>query len=946
MKKILPILICPVILFLTAIKATAQVVITPHNSVEELAQKLVGDGVSISNVTFTGISTMAGFFKQTGAGLGIDSGIVLTNGRAKSRPPFIGLNGDGANTAEDILADNSNGLPGDADLDNVIGGGTEDACVLEFDFFPLGDSIRFRYVFSSEEYTPQYVCTYNDAFSFFISGPGFPTMHNIALVPNTTTPVSIRNVNNIGTPGSPATCINNPSYFVNTLNSLFLTHDGMTKVLSAVAKVQPCQQYHLKLVIADVGDDQFDSGVFLEAKSLSSNAFQLTNLTQVDPATGQSYLVEGCATGALKIKRQDASNFSQTVFLGYGGTALNTLDVQTLPASITIPANETEVLLNIHPVMDLVPEGVEELIIYTLAPCAAGAPTPTDSAKIQIRDYDILGITPDTVNICRNSSVVLTASAGYTTYVWDANISLNSTSIASPRATPVSGATMYYCTANVGTCFARDSAFVRWKDIELLSKTEINCKSAATGQIVVSAGPEWVNPVTFAYNNSPFGGSGTFNSLTAGDYVIKVKDGAGCIDSISVPLTQLFPDLTATSTPVPATCSGNADGRITINVAGGKPAYQFSINNGASIQASNIFNVRQGNYQLLIKDNNGCTTSAIQQILLNNDLTIELGDDHTICEGSNILLETVSNGTAFSWNPSTALSQNTGATSVASPIVTTKYYVVATKGICTNRDSVIVNVNPAPHANAGNDITICYGASTQLNGSGGVQYSWSPANYLTNSNQSDTRVEKPLGDVTYYLKVKDANGCVSLKPDTVKLKVTPAVRMFAGRDTLVAFNQPLQLRATELSSSGVIHYTWSPSFGLNNPNIASPVARIDHDMTYVVTGRTAADCEGSDEIFIKAYKGPEIYVPTAFTPNNDGLNDLMRATAIGMKSYNFFTIYDRWGEVIFTTKDFNKGWDGKWKGVLQSTGTYVWIAETVDFRGNVVKRNGTTTLLR
>jgi len=927
--------------------AYAQLNITAQANAMELAQKLVGDGVSISNVSFTGNPLMAGFFKNSGGtNINIDSGIVLTNGRAKSPNfggAFTGVNSNNGTAAQLIDADNSWGLPGDADLSGVISGTTtKDACVLEFDFIPLGDSIRFRYIFSSEEYNLDYVCEYNDAFAFFISGPGFPSLTNIALIPNTTIPVSILNVNNI-----PAGCVNNPSYYVDNLTNTFFTHDGHTKVLTASARVQPCVKYHLKLVIADGGtDDQYDSGVFLEAKSLTSNAFTLTNLTQIDPATGLSYLVEGCVTGALKIKRQSASSFSQTINLAYGGTAANSIDVQTLPSSVTIPAGQNEVLMNISPIIDLVPEGIEFLKIYTLAPCATGTPTPTDSTEIQIRDYDILGISPDTSYICRGSNITLNASAGYTTYTWDANSTLNTTMAAAAIATPSINETMYYCTAAVGTCRARDSAFVKWKDVEFLSKRELLCKDAANGQIKVAAGPEWAHPVQLSINNSPYQTDSSFNNLIKGNYTIRVKDSNGCVDSIAVTLTQLFPDLEANLVSTSASCTGNPDGKISITPAGGKAPYLYSINNGTSFQPLNSFNVLSGSHNIIIKDNNGCAITKAQQVLFNNDLVVDAGLPELICEGKDVRLNAASNGQSFSWTPTNSLTGSNSASPLAAPAVTTKYYVTAVKGICIKKDSVIVNVNAAPKPNAGADITICYGASTNLNASGAVEYKWSPATYLQSTTDPGTRINKPLDNITYYLNVKDANGCYSLKPDTIKVKVTPAVRMFAGRDTVVAFNQPLQLKAYELGNSGVTRFTWSPSYGLNNPNIANPITRLDRDITYVVTGKTPADCEGSAEIFIKAYKGPEIYVPTAFTPNNDGRNDLLKAIAIGMKEYHYFTIYNRWGQPVFTTKDFTKGWDGKMKGLVQSPGTYVWVAETVDFTGKIVKRNGTTILLK
>lgn len=130
----------------------AQLIITPPVTGQALAQKLVGPGVTISNVTFTGVPEMAGLFKNLGGtNIGIDSGIILTNGRAKTIPGFYGVDGDGITSAGDIIVDNEWGLPGDVDLDAYTFKPTDDACVLEFDFVPLGDSIKFNYVFASEE---------------------------------------------------------------------------------------------------------------------------------------------------------------------------------------------------------------------------------------------------------------------------------------------------------------------------------------------------------------------------------------------------------------------------------------------------------------------------------------------------------------------------------------------------------------------------------------------------------------------------------------------------------------------------------------------------------------------------------------------------------------------------------------------------------------------------
>ena len=240
-RTILAISVC-----LLASFCKGQLVITNESIAQALAQKLVGDGITISNVTFTGNSLQSGYFNNTAhtTNLGLDSGIVLSSGTVKTAGGVTGFDGVASS-----LASTNYGGSGDADLAASIGttlSNTYDACILEFDFVPLGDSVKFRYQFSSEEYTEAFVCTFNDAFAFFISGPGITGLQNIALVPGTTTPVSILNVNDVFN----GVCPLNMSYFVDNTGNNSFTHDGHTTVLAARAQVQPCQVYHLKLVIS------------------------------------------------------------------------------------------------------------------------------------------------------------------------------------------------------------------------------------------------------------------------------------------------------------------------------------------------------------------------------------------------------------------------------------------------------------------------------------------------------------------------------------------------------------------------------------------------------------------------------------------------------------------------------------------------------------------------
>jgi len=934
------------------LQSNAQLRVVNESNAQALVQKLLGQGVTVSNVSLTGHPLSTGIFNNiSGTNINLDSGIVLSSGRSATNtlnPAQRGVDGDGAlpayvsSSSSGAFANTAFGFPGDLDLERLTGDETFDATVLKFDFVPLGDTIRFRYVFSSEEY-PDFPCAdVNDGFAFFIEKVGVPGQTNIALIPGTTDPVTIDNINDDSlTCTTPAYSL---FYLTNKTNVNF-THNGHTKVFTAIAKVQPCEAYTLKLVIADAGDGIYDSGVFLEAGSLSSNAIRIINNTQVDPSNNY-YLVEGCSAGSFKIKRPNAEAAPLNVALSYGGTAVNGVDMQLLPATVTIPANQDAVIVDVIPIIDNTPEGIELIKIYALAGGGCSANLPTDSTIIQIRDYDSLGIVPDTAYICKNQSVQLTATTGYTSYQWDTDPTLSSLTIRNPVALPVNEFTTYYCTSTEGTCHGRDSAFVQWKKLDLISNLGVNCKDAATGEIQVDGGIEWTAPVEYSFNNGAWQTSNIFSNLPVGIYKVKIRDITGCMDSLDVPITQLYPDFLISSTDiVAASCTGDGNGTVTINMAGGKNPYQYSLD-GVNFQTSNVFNLVPGNYTVTVKDDNNCTASQSVFVPLDNNVTLDAGSDKTICEGKSIQLNTLSNANSFLWSPAATLDNDILQNPTADPVTTTKYYVTATTGICNRFDSVTVLVNPAPTPNAGLDNSICFGKNAQLSGSGGVSFFWSPSSSLNNSRiQNPTTMNLP-GTITYSLHVVDANGCNSLKKDEVVITVTRQAIIDAGRDTVLAVGQSLGLNANDINRVGFISWEWLPTYGLSNPSISTPTTILDRDITYTVTARTAIGCVATDKIKIQVYKGPEIYVPKAFTPNGDSKNDVLKAIPVGIRNFNYFRIYDRWGALVFSTTNPDIGWDGRIKGTGQPTATYVWMAEGIDYLGKIVRRKGSVIIIK
>lgn len=221
------------------------ITLTPTNDGNALVNTILGSGITVSNINYTGASGASGFFTGgLASGLGIDSGILLTSGQA--------INALGPNNSSNTTG--NNGFAGDADLDALIPESTNDATVLEFDFVSNGGDVFFNYVFGSEEYPEWVGSSYNDVFAFFLNG------ENIALVPDTTTPVSINNVNS----GSYSQFYND-----NTGGLFNIQYDGFTNVLTAKALGLSAGTHRIKLAIADAGDFAYDSGVFIQAGTFS-----------------------------------------------------------------------------------------------------------------------------------------------------------------------------------------------------------------------------------------------------------------------------------------------------------------------------------------------------------------------------------------------------------------------------------------------------------------------------------------------------------------------------------------------------------------------------------------------------------------------------------------------------------------------------------------------------
>lgn len=403
------------------VNAQAPMIVSDNQTAQALVSMLAGEGVTTLNEQISCPGSANGKFVVTGTNtLGIDSGIVLSSGHVNQGiNSVIGPNNGGAGPSS-----TTNGANFDPHL-QTINPTVRDVCYIEFDFIPVGDSIKFDYVFTSSEYISFSCSSFNDAFGFFISGPGITNFENIALVPGTNIPVAVNSTTGLSTgimctnmgPGSPFA-----QYYNDNTNGPTISFGGFTDVFTAVASVQACDTYHLKLAISDASDQILDTGVFLKAGSLSSIGIS-TTVTGTEGALNEDpHCVRGCISAFVNVHKDTPSPQDLTIDLQFGGDAINGVDYETLPNSIVLASGTTDLTLEVKPLLATTPTGPREVVIYFMSPyiChSSNQSMPIDSAVITIFDSLHAKILTPLVPICQGEEVTLTAEVDpVLSYTW------------------------------------------------------------------------------------------------------------------------------------------------------------------------------------------------------------------------------------------------------------------------------------------------------------------------------------------------------------------------------------------------------------------------------------------------------------------------------------------------------------------------------------------------
>lgn len=439
---------------------------------------------------------------------------------------------------------------------------------------------------------------------------------------------------------------------------------------------------------------------------------------------------------------------------------------------------------------------------------------------------------------------------------------------------------------------------------------------------------------------------------TPGTYNVslEVTSNLGCADSVIVPVTAFDkPALSITRDTLICSIDTLRMNAIGTGVFTWDPSPSLINGNGPNAL---VFPKDTTTYYVNLNDR-GCVARDSITVNVLDFITVNAGPDTTICRTDGVVLNPVTQALSFNWQPASLFDDNTLKRATVTPVDSiTTVYITANLGKCQDRDSLTIKTVPYPQANAGPDQTICFQDDFQLQGNVvASSYSWTPSALVVNPRSLVTRTRSLTQTTAFVLTASDTLGCPKPVTDTLLITVRPRINVFAGNDTSAVVGQPLQF----VSTSNATIFNWTPTRGLNNSSLLNPVGLYTLDtllpgqetIRYILTASTPEGCTASDDIVVRIFKtGPSIFVPNGFTPNGDGLNDLIRPTLAGMQRMNFFRIYNRYGQLVYETNRIGAGWDGRIKGNLQASNAYVYQCQAVDYTGKTVTVKGSFVLVR
>ena len=448
----------------------------------------------------------------------------------------------------------------------------------------------------------------------------------------------------------------------------------------------------------------------------------------------------------------------------------------------------------------------------------------------------------------------------------------------------------------------------------------------------------------------------TYTQGVSDNVQLSVTGVSGCTSTATIPVNisvRNFPVATISSDSTacarqPITMTALAVSKDTTN------NYNWNFGNnttGSGQHVSPVYN-SSGNYtvRLIVTTIYGCADTVYKTIRVNETPVINAGPDVRICKGQSVQLQAFGT-TAWQWSPLQNLSCNTCANPISNPSFSTSYIVKGTNvSGCSITDTILVDVVQPPDLTLSANDTICTGEHTQLFAGGAAQYIWTPATGLSSASAPNP-VAQPTVTTQYQLIGKDAYDCFA---DTALVTVAvgeyPVVNLGSG--SLVVAGTQVTMNPI-LTNGPFKNYVWTPFTDLSCNNCPRPVATINTNISYKLEAENIYGCKGSDTInyTVTCEEAVQLYVPNAFSPDGDGLNDVLMIRGKGLAAIKYFRIFNRWGQLVFernnvAANDPGQGWDGRVNGKPANPDVYVYTAEVVCTGGSVFEKKGNVTLFR
>lgn len=561
----------------------------------------------------------------------------------------------------------------------------------------------------------------------------------------------------------------------------------------------------------------------------------------------------------------------------------------------------------------------------------------TGSVVITVNPLPAVSAGPD-VTICANDNTTLTASSPTATgYSWSPVTGLNNATIASPIALPAVTTTYTVTVTDANNCSNTDDVLVTVnpRPITNAGADQPICFGdtiplLATGAISYSWSP------AIGLSDPNIADPDAYPTTTT-TYTVTGTAANGCTQDDEVIIT-VNPLPVITVTPDSRICEGED---IQLNASGGttytwSPAAGLTCTNCPAPVASPAQTIV---YTVEAATALGCTDTASVEVFVATPASIGIPNDTAVCPGESVTLNIIG-GVSFDWEPKVDIVNPNTATPTIQPTQPRTYTVnIVDNNGCDIQGEINVGIYTPADPMAGAEQTICIGDSVLLTAANGISYAWSPDASLRQPN-ADSTIAVPTQTTVYTVEIIDANNCVNT--DEVTITVQPLPNVDAGPDLAIYEDARAVLQVT-----GAQTYIWSPNIWIEDTAASQTIIFPEDSIMYYVIGTDAFGCQNIDSIYVRVVPKPKFYVPNAFTPDGDGVNDVFIIGSYQNFNLNSFKVFSRWGQLVFETDDVAQGWDGRSPGGDPlPAGAYIFRIEGQDDLGIPQERQGNVTLLR